>query len=496
MTSLLIQQARIVGSETADSVGVVDVRIEANRVVDVGPSIAATGPDRVIQAEGRWIIPGLWDHHVHMGQWAKSAGRLQLDNTESAAEVLAQVSEHVNELRSSGNTEGVIMGAGFRTTIWQDLARTAELDAITAGFSVVLISGDGHCAWLNSRAYQHFGRAPEPGLIDENPWFEMYARLGEIDPKATAAEYSSVIRDAHSKGIVGITDLEYEPNHLTWPARMTAGIGRLRVRAGFYPDSLDDVLSRGLRTNDTLAELVRLGPLKIISDGSMSALTAYCCEPYAPDPLHPRGKQNYLEAELVELLTLASENGLEVALHAIGDAAIQHALNAFEVTGARGSIEHAQLMRRPDVPRMAHLGIKASVQPAHLLDDRLAAERIWADRADRCFLFGSMRDSGVAMLFGSDAPVAKLDPWLAIDAAVNRAAAGEQPWNSAEQLTPAEALFASTDGAGPVSVGSVADLVLLDDDPLTAAPRDVHTALTMIDGDVVFDAGEIAVHLR
>jgi predicted amidohydrolase YtcJ len=183
-----------------------------------------------------------------------------------------------------------------------------------------------------------------------------------------------------------------------------------------------------------------------------------------------------------------------VATHAIGDAAVAEALAAYADTGAIGSIEHAQLVGRDDVRRMAELGVRASVQPAHLLDDRDLTELAWPGRADRCFAFRWMLDEGVELALGSDAPVSPLDPWLAIAAAVHRSSDEREPWHAEQALTPAEALTASVDGQPTVGVGSPGDLVLLDADPLApqgdsaaaaAALREMSVALTVVGGRVV-----------
>lgn len=245
-------------------------------------------------------------------------------------------------------------------------------------------------------------------------------------------------------------------------------------------------------------ELVRMGPLKIISDGSLGTRTAYCCEPYpgGAGSEFPHGKQNFTLDQQRELLGRAVQHGLDVAVHAIGDAACADALRAIEETGARGSIEHAQLMRADDVRRMSALGLTASVQPAHLLDDRTLTERNWPGREDRCFMLRSMLDAGVTLALGSDAPVAPLDPWLAMASAIHRGADGEQPWVEQQAISPAEALAASVDGRGTVQPGSVADLVLLDHDPLAPAAdsaaaarqlRGTRAALTMVSGRIVHD---------
>ncbi len=148
---------------------------------------------------------------------------------------------------------------------------------------------------------------------------------------------------------------------------------------------------------------------------------------------------------------------------------------------------------------MAELGIRASVQPGHLLDDRDITDRVWGERSARCFAFRWMLDDGVELAFGSDAPVSPLDPWLAMAAAVHRSADDRDPWHAEQALTVREALAASVDGQPMVRRGSRGDLVLLDHDPLlrdhdhadTAglgkALRAMSSAYTVVAGRTVHD---------
>jgi predicted amidohydrolase YtcJ len=351
----------------------------------------------------------------------------------------------------------------------------------------LLISGDAHNGWLNSQAMRLLAVAPRTGPLDENEWFPILFRLGDLPgaEEETEAVYRKAVEDAAAKGVVGIVDMEFSRGYVDWPEWFARGINQLRVRTATYPDRMEEVVGAGLRSGQDLpggGGLLSMGPLKIISDGSLNTRTAYCHEPYADAQSleFPQGKQNYSLEELTGLMERARECGLETAVHAIGDAAVTSALDAFAATGAAGSIEHAQLVTLSDLTRMGRLGVRASVQPSHLLDDRDVTQQCWPDRANRCFPLRSMIEAGVRLVMGSDAPVAPLDPWLAMAAAVHRSADDREPWNPGQSLTTPQALAASTDGQGTVAPGNRGDLVLLDEDPL----------------QTVTDSAALAGHLR
>lgn len=476
--STLVRRARLVevgGVPTPFGAEPVDLLISGGRVVAVAPRLApADAPAdttvRVVDAAGRWAIPGLWDAHVHLRQWAQTRTRLDVGSAHSAAEVAAAVRAHAATLPTP---DGVIFGYGYRSAIWPEPPTVAQLDAAGGDHPVILTSGDAHNGWLSSAAFRLLGATRAEGALAENPWFALMPAVTELAGRLTddATAIEAAVVDAAARGVVGITDFELAYGFRDWPERFARGVDRLWVRPAIYPDGLDAVIDAGLRTGDPLpgtGGLVTMGPLKIISDGSLNTRTAHCCQPYAdasPGDPTAAGQPNYAPTELVELLSRARAHGLEVALHAIGDAAVATALTAFERSGAGGGIEHAQLIRRSDIPRLAALGLRASVQPAHLWDDRDVAAVCWPDRVDRCFPFRSLLSAGVQLALGSDAPVAPLDPWLAMAAAVHRSADDREPWNAAEALTVAEALAASTDGRSTVAVGGPGDLVLLDEDP-------------------------------
>jgi predicted amidohydrolase YtcJ len=467
-------------------VGPVDVFIEQGTVREIGHGLDHPAGIEEYDAQGRWAIPGLWDTHVHLAQWTARRDRLDLAGTISPADALARVGDWL------GSHPGPLVARGHRTGLWAEQPTVAALDAIAPEAPVVLIAGDAHHAWLNSRALAALGLPDREGVVAENEWYEAYTRIDTVlEPDVSPEAYRRTLDQAAALGITGLVDLERGQTAADWESRDSP----VRVRVATYADGLDDVIAAGLRTGDPLPGspgIITMGPLKIISDGSLNTRTAWCCEEYADGS--GAGAPNQTTEELTALLDLAHMNGLEVATHAIGDLALREALTSYDVTGASGSIEHAQLVRRDALPAMARLGLRASVQPAHLLDDRDLTELCWPDRAERCFAFRWMVEAGVQLALGSDAPVSPLDPWLAIAAAVHRSADDRPPWHPEQALTVREALAASVDGQRSVHSGMRADLVLLDADPLAPADdtaeqaarlRAMPIALTLVGGEVV-----------
>jgi len=488
---MLLRDVRLVPVDRPAPAGAVDVRLDGDLVVEVGAGLVPSRGEDVLDVAGRWLIPGLWDAHVHLGQWARQGTRLDLAGSGDRASALRRIAA------AGGGTE-LLVGGGYRPATWAEPPTVAALDDVTGARPVVLVSGDAHAGWLNSAALRRFGVPLRTDPLTEAAWFAVLpAVLAAEDAQVGPGAYASALHAAARLGVVGVRDFEFEPGFAAWPARYSAAGVPLRVRTSTYPVDLATAVAAGLRTGSPLdpdQRLLTMGSLKIISDGSLNTRTAHCCEPY---PGGGSGVQNVAPGELGELLGLASRSGLEVALHAIGDAAVAIALDAFAATGATGSIEHAQLMRATDIERMAALGLVASVQPAHLLDDRAVTAAIWGEeRAARSFPLRGLVDAGVGLAMGSDAPVARLDPWLAMAAAVHRGEPSDASWHPEHSLTAPEALAASTGGLGTVRPGQVADLALLDADPLEHGEpseiagrlRAMQVAATVVAGHMVHNA--------
>jgi predicted amidohydrolase YtcJ len=464
----ILRDVRLVGGGPAP----VDALLDGGRVVALASGLPSDGAE-VLDLGGRWLAPGLWDSHVHMDQWALVRRRLDLSAARSAAEAASIVGERLRSRPVEAG--GTLVGYGFQDALWPDAPSRALLDSVAGDVPVVLVSNDLHSVWLDSSALARHGHADHPtGLLREQPAFDVSAAVSVVPDDLLDSWVGEAVDAAAARGVVGVVDLEMTLGLDRWARRVAGGTRGLRIRAGVYPRDLDAVVARGLRTGDVVpgtGGLVTMGPFKIITDGSLGTRTAWCHEPYPGlegDPA-ARGLRIYETDELVSWLHRASSAGFVPAVHAIGDAANAQALDAFERVGCGGSVEHAQLLDARDVERFARLGVVASVQPEHAMDDRDVADRYWAGRTDRAYAFESLVAAGVRLQLGSDAPVAPLDPWVAMAAAISRSRDGREPWHPEQRVVASAALAASTDGRAMVEVGSVADLVVAEVDPLAAS---------------------------
>lgn len=438
----------------------VDIVIDSGRITDIAPTGALRPRGEVLDADGAWGVPGLWDNHVHTVQWALASERVPLGEARSAAEA-ARLVQGVQPL-----PDGRIVGAGFRDALWSDAPSLEMLDSATGATPTYLINADVHSTWLNSAALRREGFTAPDGVLREADAFEISRRLNAADPARGDAAVRKAGDQAAARGVTGLVDFDMAWNADAWPRRIAAGFDAHRVEFAVYPFDLDRAIAAGLRTGEQHGgPLVHMGPLKIITDGSLGTRTAACSHHYPGDDAN-FGQLNVPPAELTAMLMAATGAGLAVAVHAIGDRAVTAALDAFTTTGAVGTIEHAQLVRHADLARFARLGVAASVQPQHALDDRDLVGVHWAGQTSIGYPLASLRDAGARLLFGSDAPVAPLDPWQAIGAAVDRTDDDRDPWHPEERLTIDQALAASARTS--LRPGEPADVVLCGADPRTA----------------------------
>ncbi|MGI4894538.1 MAG: amidohydrolase [Janthinobacterium lividum] len=491
MSTVLLRNVRLgVGREPAD------VLLRGGRVAAIATDLGRGAPGlsvedmagvEVLETDGSVLLPGLVDAHVHLSQWAAVRRRIDVRSASSSAEVVSLLGDNA----PAG--DDLVLGHGFRDALWTLPAHRDLLDARFPARPVVVVSADLHAVWLNSAAAREFGVGglgvgglgvgelgvgelgvgDFSGVLRERAAMELTARAGDVGDATLDAWILEATRAAAARGVTSIVDLEYAPIS-AWARRERPAV---RVAAGVWPDWIEAAITDGLVSGVPVPgadERVRVGPLKLLVDGSLGTRTAFCQEAY---PSGGNGILRILHTELEPALRRATAHGFDVAVHAIGDAAVRVALDGFAAVGCTGTLEHAQQVADEDLPRFAELGVVASIQPRHAVDDRDAVDLHWAGGADRAFPYAALHAAGVQLRLGSDAPVAALDPWDAIASAVHRSADARPPWHPEQQLPLDVALTASSGGRGVVRVADVADLVLVAEHPAEVLARGGPAAL-------------------
>ncbi|MGI5129601.1 amidohydrolase family protein [Pseudonocardia sp. CA-107938] len=452
----------------------VDVEVAGGVIAAIRPAGTGSGFD----ADGGTILPGLRDAHVHIGQWAAARQKVQLDGAHSAAEAVAQVSA------AAGPGTGLVSGAGFRDALWPDQPHKDLLEAALPGRPVALSSQDLHTLWLSPAALALIGVDHPTGVLVEDECYRATAALPGPDTATVDRWAREALAAAATRGVTAVDDFEFADTVVDWTRRAAQGPLATRVRCVIARHLLDTAIARGHRTGQVLDDpQLTVGPLKLFVDGSLNTRTAWCCTPYPGTD--SRGHLALPLPELTELVAKGAAHGITPAVHAIGDAAATVALDAFAAVGTPGRIEHAQLLDPADVARFVELGVTASVQPAHQPDDRDVADRWWAGRTGRAFPYADLHAAGVPLAFGSDAPVAPLDPWDGIASAVTRTDDERPPWHPEQALPLAAAVAASCDGRTELAVGDVADLAVVAGDLTTSTDlRATEVLLTAVAGRV------------
>jgi predicted amidohydrolase YtcJ len=457
--------------------------------VDVREGETDTVGHERIDLEGRCVMPGFTDAHVHFQEWALARVQLDLRGCGSKAEALRRVAE-------AGGT-GWVRGGGWEPVSWPDeLPSSADLDAVTGDRPAALWSRDGHTLWLNSAALATAAAGHPTGILREREAFAF--PFPDPEPLELSRAVRAGVAEANARGVVCVHDFQRPGGRGLWQRLDADRRLRLRVHMTVPLEMLGAATALELRTGFG-SELVRVGPVKVFMDGSLGSGTAWM--------LDGSGDALVSATELEAIAREAAACGLAVAVHAIGDAAVRAALDgleaardAWEQVPVPPRIEHAQCVADADLPRFAELGATASVQPSHAMDDRDLADRAWGSRAAAAYRWRDLIDAGAHLAFGSDAPVAELDPLVGIAAAVHRTADGREPWYPAQRLDVADAVLGFTAGAahavgehrrrGLLLPGYAADLVVLDTDIVAHPDRIAGTRVvaTMLNGRWVHGA--------
>ena len=512
----------------ADSLAVRDGKFLA--VGDEAAVMMHRGPEtRLIDLEGRLVLPGLTDAHIHFTMYGLSLNRIDLFEVPSLAELKERLAA-----KAAVTPPGTwLQGFGWNHTLWrgQQFPTCHDLDDVTTEHPVLLKEKSGHSAVVNSTALRQAGlspNTPQPfggeigrdaegllnGLLFEGPAIGLV--MGIIPPP-TAAELDMAVlkaqENAHQFGLVAVHDLDGRQGFETFQRLHAQGQLRLRVVSHVAMEQLEHALGLGLRVG-LGDEWLRAGGLKLFADGALGPRTAAMLAPYEDEP------DNYGivvvdKEDMIDMASRASAGGLPTVVHAIGDRANHDVLDVFAAVreqeaarqearaNRRHRLEHVQVLHPDDLNRLAELDVIASMQPIHATQDMSNVDKFWGKRGRYSYAFRTLLESGATLAFGSDAPVETPNPFIGIHAAVTRRRAdgspGSEGWYPEQRLTVAEAVEAYTLGAayaeslenvmGSISPGKYADFIVPDRDIFTCDPmalKDVTVEMTVVGGELVY----------
>ena len=514
---------------TAEAVAVQSGRIAA--VGDTSDIEALRGPrTTVLDARGNTVLPGIHDAHFHVMMGAQGIEDAQLGHVTEIDQLADALREHAAATPSEW-VVGRRLTYGLRVD-GRKLQRT-DLDAILPDRPVAIFSIDFHTVWANTEALRRSGLlhgadvrggavlmgedGVATGELHERPAFE---RLLRHRPEPTRGDklrrLRKALQQAASFGITSVTDMLGTPEDQgLYQELERRGELTLRIAMPFHLAPHEPLASIGtvaiaMRERDTAR--VRTYGIKIFLDGVIDSGTAELLEPYADEP-SSRGMTLFEQDHLERAVAEADRLGLQVAIHAIGDAAVRRSLDAYERAAAqngsrdaRHRVEHIELLHPDDLPRFRKLGVVASMQPLHASRPETGHYLGWLDKVGEsrwphAFPWRTLRDAGARLAFGTDWPVVPMDPFGSLEAALDRA-----PWAEGlpdQRLPLGDALAAFTRDAawaehaehrkGGLAPGMLADLAILDADLTRLSPAavaGVRPRLTIVGGETVFDADE------
>jgi len=468
----------------------------------------------VVDAKGRTVIPGLVDCHVHMTGFGQFLDTLDLRDIASIKEMQQRLKEYAEK----NPEDSKILGGGW------DQERFAEkryptrwdLDAAVDDKPVFLVRVCGHVGVVNSKALKLAGITEETAVEG-----------GKVDLDEASGEPSGILREGALELVwktaprPNVKDLELtclKACKMAVEAGLTCvhwilGSARemrtvqklyfeeklpLRVYLGIPVEFLDALVTLGVATGFG-SDMVKIGFVKILADGSLGGRTAALKEPYADDP-KTSGMMLYTQSELNRLVLKAHESGLQLAVHAIGDRAMESVLEAFEKAlrkkprkNHRHRIEHCSVVTPDMIKRMKRLGLIASVQPHFVVSDFWVVDRVGKTRARWVYPFNSLMKEGLTVVAGSDCPVEPINPILGIWAAASRKSFTEETIGVEDALKAyaINAAYASfgEDKRGTIETGKFADLTILSDNLLKVPPneiKNVKVEMTIVDGKIVY----------
>lgn len=503
---------------------------EDGRIIYLGDAEGLKAAHPALEAAdagGRTILPGLIDAHGHIMGLGLAHLQADLVGAENIAEVIERLREHAERL-----PEGAwLTGRGWDQTLWpgQAFPTAADLDAAFPERPVWLVRVDGHAGWANSAALSASTRElsgdwqPQGGDIrrdadgePEGVLVDTAMRLIEEavpapGPQVRGRALDLALAEMARNGITGAHDMGVSlENFRLFRERDRAGT--LPVRITLFADGDEAMLDRLCENGRYAGDRLKARSVKLYADGALGSRGAALLSDYSDDP----GNSGLLfesDADLQAVVDRAMGCGLQLGVHAIGDAANRQVIDALAAgqekypdNPGRHRIEHVQIIHPDDISRLAEHDIIASMQPTHATSDmRWAGERLGEERLEGAYAWATMLEHDIHLALGSDFPVEPVNPWLGIHAAVTRQRDGQPPggWRPQESLTLEQALRGFTidaaragfaeDEVGSLAEGKQADFIVVDADPFKAEPSElseIEVLRTVVGGETVFEEME------
>ena len=489
---------------------------------------------RVVDLEGKTVVPGLTDSHCHIFGVGEREMNLNLEGAHTLEDFLAKVKERVAKTERGK----WITGRGWIETFWQppQFPTRSDLDQIAPDNPVFLTRADGHAAIANSAALKTAGvdkntASPFGGEILKDkqtgePTGMLLDHAQELVakniPQSTEAEREESFLVGVKREIdLGWCEIQNAGSELADIERMRhafeAGKVKLRVYNAVYaPGPAATALLHDGMTLNGYEHRFTQRTLKVVFDGALGSRGAALLAPYADAP-DTAGYLTQKESELQPIFEEALRQGIQVETHAIGDRANRIILDLYEramksvppekrkIREPRWRVEHAQILSAQDLPRFAKLGVIASMQPSHAISDLFfAPSRLGKERLAGAYAWQSLLKSGAIVAGGSDAPVERGEPMIEFYAAVARKSIkgeSQDGWHPEQAVTreqalkmftmsPAYAAFEEQD-KGSIEVGKLADLTVLSKDIMKIPEPEILTTqcvMTVIGGEIAHEA--------
>jgi predicted amidohydrolase YtcJ len=518
--------------------------VRGDRIIAVGTEadiLKLKGPaTTVIDLQGHFVMPGFNDAHMHLTDAGFKKLTVDLTDARSLEEFRARIRKRVE----TAEPNEWIVGSGWDETLWpvKEVPTRWDIDEVTTDRPVYVERIDGHVAVANTLALKiarvtlaskdaeggEIGRdiSGQPnGILRETARDQVEAIIPKPTPEKRRQAIDAALQDIARSGVTSLQDnSDAENGGAYWDDfqifEQLEREGKLTVRISEwlpFNEPLDTLRERrAAHPQDD--KMLHTGMLKGFLDGSLGSHTAALLQPYADDPKNS-GLARYEQTKLNEMATERLEAGFQVGFHAIGDKAVQMALDAFaeaeHTARAKGTkaqdgtenyrlrIEHDQVTNPQQVARFHELKVIASMQPSHLLTDmHWAPARLGQTRAAHSYAWAEFLKHGVTLAFGTDYPVEPVAPFRGLYAAVTRKSEdGKQEYYPPQKLTIEQAVAAYTTGAafaefaekekGTLGPGMLADFVVLDRDLTAIPPAEIlgtHVLRTVVGGKTVYQS--------